>query len=433
MDSNMIDNTSAAVPLVSVHDSWISVDPIVGCPARCCYCFLQKNKLTGTAPTIRVSPADAVAALAKLIERHSDLARSRGNEGMAPVCIGNYTDMFMHRASREYLIDYLICHHARFPDVPVALITKARLNDKIIGRLDAIGHRIILFLSQSFLSLYQDENVCYEHGASSPRDTVSAFRIIRNTNNISPVHFWRPLTCVNVPDRDAAEQQVAMIRDAGALASVAVGLKYGEYLYKLFSDATHPLHDVIRQSGNSQASLPGETFPSHVRRFVIEAASKFEHPVYFNTSCAVALALQRPDALRTWDTPAASRCFDAECPSSQRARCMKQGRRARGPSEELLNRIGRFLNITRDVISWDAHQEFIRVRSVMSQSDHCAITRATRFRVCADEVALSREFCAPNELMPSLSISTDAPFVRRDGESAQLTISASRRTGHGMR
>ena len=52
-----------AVPLVAEHDSWITVDPIVGCPADCAYCYLGPLGLRATRPTLRATPEMLVAAV----------------------------------------------------------------------------------------------------------------------------------------------------------------------------------------------------------------------------------------------------------------------------------------------------------------------------------------------------------------------------------
>ena len=52
------------VPLVSEHDTWISVDPVTGCLANCTYCYLGPLGLRGRRPRIRVSPAELAAEVA---------------------------------------------------------------------------------------------------------------------------------------------------------------------------------------------------------------------------------------------------------------------------------------------------------------------------------------------------------------------------------
>ena len=37
---------------IAYHDSWISVDPIIGCQLNCQYCYMQMTNWTGVQPEI---------------------------------------------------------------------------------------------------------------------------------------------------------------------------------------------------------------------------------------------------------------------------------------------------------------------------------------------------------------------------------------------
>ena len=130
------------VPLIAEHDTWISLDPLVGCPADCTYCYLGPLKLRGKRPTVRVRPQELIIELKRYLDYRQG---TWGLPGLRPVpiCIGNYTDMFMTRDGVQYLQEYLPLHAEAFPDHPLCMITKARLNECDVAPLDQVGHPIL--------------------------------------------------------------------------------------------------------------------------------------------------------------------------------------------------------------------------------------------------------------------------------------------------
>ncbi len=76
------------VPLIAEHDTWISVDPLVGCPADCAYCYLGPLELRAKRPTVRVRPQELVIEL----KRYLDYRQGAWRLPMlwpVPICIGN--------------------------------------------------------------------------------------------------------------------------------------------------------------------------------------------------------------------------------------------------------------------------------------------------------------------------------------------------------
>src|SRR5687768_6686868 len=95
--------TRAAVPLVAEHDSWITVDPILGCPADCAYCYLGPLGLRAARPEMRATPEMVVAAVEDhLYGRRAGVIDPAYDK--TPLCVGNYTDMVLTRPNRDALV-----------------------------------------------------------------------------------------------------------------------------------------------------------------------------------------------------------------------------------------------------------------------------------------------------------------------------------------
>ena len=56
-------NTNRAVPLIAQHVSWLSMDPLLGCPAQCSYCYLHPLGLTKSKPHEYIPPEQAYRSL----------------------------------------------------------------------------------------------------------------------------------------------------------------------------------------------------------------------------------------------------------------------------------------------------------------------------------------------------------------------------------
>ena len=81
--------------LISYHDTWISLDPIQGCPYECVYCVLRHAGNTGIKkPRQVVSPKETVERLL----RYPFFVK-----GSTYLAIGNETDM-LHPRNCDYLI-----------------------------------------------------------------------------------------------------------------------------------------------------------------------------------------------------------------------------------------------------------------------------------------------------------------------------------------
>ncbi|BCB87095.1 radical SAM family protein [Phytohabitans suffuscus] len=306
--------TRAAVPLVAEHDSWITVDPILGCPADCAYCYLGPLGLRAARPEARATPEEAVAA----VEEHLGGRRAGVVDpayDQTPLCVGNYTDMLLTRPNREALVRIVELLAERIPRRPVVVVTKGRLDPDLLAALDRPGFPIYWFLSQS---MARAAGLPLERGPIADLDTtLDNARLVSRTTHQKAVHFWRPFVAELRPSRADLEKLVGRLASSGLSASVVVGLTMGPGVPLADERLGTLLDRSIAAPGERAEAFDGEGWA--VAR---ESAAAAGYPLYRNTSCALALLRGQPEALGTWRPPyARHRCLPAACPLAQRARC----------------------------------------------------------------------------------------------------------------
>jgi len=303
--------------IISYHDTWISVDPVHGCPYQCAYCVLRHSNNTGVHPKMLVSPDECVCQL--LNYPYFVLGRT-------PLAIGNETDMF-HPLNREYLIELLLVLQSANVKNPISLITKAPLDDEFLGRIRAIkGLTIVFFLSYSGLG-----------PAFEPTFTDRQFR--ENFRHVKAhgfplLHYWRPLVPSNTSTAQIRDMLAFISTVAGA--SVITGLKL------------HPELSAVLAQG-SCISIPNHLMNAHgewlepgvVENIYLEANRLCpDYPLYRHTSCALAHAIAHPSHTATVFRK--DICPSSHCPTTQRVIC-ESGRVI--PSETsiaaALSRLGR--------------------------------------------------------------------------------------------
>lgn len=104
--------------LIKQHDSWISIDPVVGCNAGCRYCVLRTTFQNNTAPTLYTDP-----------EVIGDrLRESKFYSEDAIFCLFNYTDALLGK-NKDYLVQCLKVLKKRLFQNWVCIPTKQPVDD----------------------------------------------------------------------------------------------------------------------------------------------------------------------------------------------------------------------------------------------------------------------------------------------------------------
>lgn len=280
----------------SYHDSWMSLDPVLGCPYDCTYCVLSNWGLNKCRPVIKKTPGECVAAL---------LEHRFFTPGNTKIAIGNETDMF-HPLNTGYLLEILRQLSAGNISNPIILITKAPLHEGILEKISSIpGLNVILFLSYSGLGSE------YE-----PSFTPGQFRrnfILARSYRFPVVHFWRPLLPVN-SSVEAVDNMLEFV-SGYAMATVFIGLKIHPGLAKITGNKKKfPLPPgVLDSPGEWMAPGTVETVYSRGKCTVPQ------YPVFRHTSCALSYILKQPDYTAT--VYRKDICPGSQCPESQRRMC----------------------------------------------------------------------------------------------------------------
>jgi DNA repair photolyase len=281
---------------ISYHDTWISIDPIEGCPYQCVYCVLRHANKTSVRPEVLMAPDECARQL---------LNFPLFTFGRTPLAIGNETDM-MHPFNQEYLIDLLRALQSASVSNPISLITKTPLTDKILERIRSIkGLRIVFFLSYSGLG------PTYEPNFADQRLRENFHRV--RAHGFPLIHYWRPL----LPNNTSPSQIRNMLSFVSSIAdaSVIVGLKL------------HPeLNDILTR--DAPISIPDHLMDVHgewlepqiVEEIHLEANHLCpDYPLYRHASCALASILARPNHTATIYRE--DICPPSHCLAAQRAIC----------------------------------------------------------------------------------------------------------------
>jgi DNA repair photolyase len=374
-----------ALPIAQ-HESWISLDPVQGCPAQCVYCYLGPQELLHQEPHILESPR---VVYQKLVESpFFDKQRSfiKTTESRRPICVGNYTDMGLTPANRGYLLELLSEHQRVLPDLPVCIVTKGVLSETFLEQVDQLNIRVILCISLSFLPHE------LEKGTSPAEERLKNFARIAQCDHIRAIHFWRPILSLETDIGFDPLSHIETLLDAGAKVSVVTGLKYGKRLATSFRREDHPLHDYFVNHA-VKTSIQDEIFAPEVKQGIFDAARQMNYPVYLHTSCAVSLVLGQPDYNATFRKPHLnSRCLASHCPESQRTRCFDFAGRVSHPDQHTLQAVAAFLDIASELVSYSEDQEVIYVHCPLKQDDQTFLTQMTSFPVRGDKLIPTLEW-----------------------------------------
>jgi hypothetical protein len=372
-------------PVISQHNSWISVDPVQGCLANCCYCFLQPLDLTSRQPRRLLSSPEEVYRLLQGYSMYDKgIFEHAPPVGTTPIAIGNYTDMCMSSKNRDYLLSLLSVHRQLMPDIPVCILTKAVLSRRFLEAVARSGVRAVFFVSHSSLPSE------FEKGTPPCKQRLKNFELIAEFPDLMAVHWWRPITSISIPDRDAAKRQIEDLQRAGSQLSVAVGLKYGVGLNAAFGDPQSPLHTYFKaNSGNSKCMI----FEEEILRGILDNARNMGYPVFRKSFCALSYLLKQPcygAGFRKLRKTAI--CDTSNCPSSQENKCLEFAQKYTGPSRKLIDEIAEFLGLSSRYIVFSEATESIVVRAELSQERQNFLTQATGYPVVTSDLLQTQEW-----------------------------------------
>lgn len=282
--------------LIAYHDSWISLDAIVGCSYNCKYCLLRLFGLTQKVPQKLFSSEESVNKLLNHLYFIPD---------KTVICLGNRTDSFL-KDNIDFTLRVLLELEKYNLRNPICIATKSQIPIRFIKEIKRLKNlKLIIFLSYSGL----DKNLEPCIDILSIRKN---FKVLAE-ENIPIVHFWRPLIPSNTSDLQI--QDMLSFVSKYAKASVFIGLKYSPDLRKIFD--IHPElcvpYEDIPQYGDW-------LLPSIEEKLWNTAKTQFSgYPIFKHTSCAVSYVLQKSDYNATIYRDDV--CKISTCPDFQRRIC----------------------------------------------------------------------------------------------------------------
>lgn len=334
--------------LISYHDTWISIDPVRGCPYQCAYCVLQYGGTTGIPPQTVATPAKCVEEL---------LSYPLFVFGYTPLAVGNETDM-LHSGNVDCLVALLEEMRCAHITNPVVLITKAPLTDAVLNRIRAVGLKeVVFFLSYSGLGKDYEPNF-------SDEQLRENFTLVKK-HGFPVVHWWRPLLTENTTQQ--AVERMLSFASGVADASIFVGLKLHPELNRIL------LADAVVKMPEEMRLQCGEWLPDDTVRRIYATARHLcpAYPLYRHASCALAKVRKAPNHTAT--VFRADICPASHCPAMQREVC-EQTRRPPSPERILsvIKTLGRPLDVA-------LHPDSIEINGEISQEEFSYLLHRLNF------------------------------------------------------
>ncbi|MBD3338305.1 MAG: hypothetical protein GF353_04320 [Candidatus Lokiarchaeota archaeon] len=254
--------------LIKQHESWISIDPIVGCLGGCKYCILRTSFQNNAAPLVYTIPEQLSNRLRESKFYHND----------AILCLFNYSDAFLSD-NKKRIIKWLEAlkenNYRNWTCIP----TKHPFDSKTISEIKNVYYKEKLIFFVSFSGLPKDIEPSVDI-----KKIVDSMKILKE-NNIPIVHYWRPVTELNKSDEDI--DKILDIVTKYASCSVISGLKASSSLNKYYKS----LNLINGQDEKNQGDYLPKDFLNKLRI----KAEKLSYPIYLHASCAVSKITKKPD------------------------------------------------------------------------------------------------------------------------------------------
>lgn len=281
-------------PGVRQDNTWLVVDPIVGCTNNCQYCFLRIYEKATVGGKIIFSPNEAVE---KLVNYWAF------SESSFPM-IGSETDMFLSKDSISYLMEFIRCYADKGIKNPLCISTKCYIPDEFIKFIETFKEtNFIFYLSYSGLPKEIEPQV-------SESVLLSNFRRLSDSGH-KPIHLFRPI----IPQNSTVEVFTRVLTNVEKYASCSVlrGLNLNPLLQEkiwFWSEAKSK-----KINFNENVSI----WPSGWYENLIEAKKQVpNYAIFFKNSCAIAYKSNMPEFVGTYGT---DKCKEEWCPEHQINKC----------------------------------------------------------------------------------------------------------------
>lgn len=307
---------TGSVEVIKQLKSWLSLNPVVGCPAECGYCYRHDDDIFFVRkPTVIRSTE---GTLNDLLD-HSFFVRDS-----TPIAIGNMaTDPFL-KGSKAVTFDLLKGLDGLGCSNSVGLITKRPVSKGDMDFLESLSHLdVIVFVTYSEMPR-KIEPI----GNEKRRKTLREL----SRSRIKTVLYWRPIIEGYNTDAERMRRVLEMGNEyadafvVSGLRGSAPVLAYLESLGVRMEGGPDPEHKAMPESAIER---------------ILELCARWgiKTPLFRGTSCAVSYLKGAPDYNAHWANPGKN--CTTTCPALQKQTCSHAARPEKEKVERLLGRIGR--------------------------------------------------------------------------------------------
>ena len=350
--------SKAAFPIIDIHASWIAFNPIYGCPNSCKYCFLNKNKITRTAPQELVSPEEAVNLLLSFYLYSDKL----------PLALFTSTDAFATPNCIRYTEEVLKNLYERNIKNTIVFITKCRIPEEFIIKLNKYEQEGMKFI---FIISYSGLNDDIERGINKQDIKNNFINLKKYSKKI--IHFWRPFLPQNSSD-ETINEVLNFVKNY-ATCSVATGLKVQEeYINNLsFWKELIDNKELAEQTDTVWTENAFEKVYKH----------KGNYSVFKTTSCALAFCAGDKNNNGYYNSDI---CLNYNnCPLAQREICkMEYEKNSINQIEMILINNCKKLNLKKDSWSIDLKANTIFISQKLKTSEVVYLKLLTNMNVISE-------------------------------------------------
>lgn len=347
---------------VRQDNTWLVVDPMVGCAHDCQYCFLRVYGKTKQKAEVAMSPQEAIDELI-------DFWAFKKN---SMVMIGSQTDMFADANNINYLSEFIRIYNDLGKQNPLSLSTKCYIPDEFIQLVQKLKNvTVIFYVSYSGLPKEIEPYIDTEKVKSNFMRLASAGQ--------KTIHLWRPL----VPQNSTLDVLERVIQDVheSATCSVMRGLNLNERLQKLIwfwpevRDATIDYSKVV------------SLWPGNLHGNVNTMMERYApYPLFFKNSCAMAYVLGIPEFVGICES---DRCKRSWCPDSQRLICKTDTETRQWPTREQVMNEMKKMGLNNAV---DVNGGRIVIKGTMSHEQVACLSQVLRCKLEVETIDSQHEW-----------------------------------------
>lgn len=279
-------------------ETWLAVDPVVGCIKDCKYCFLQTYNQTPKKGTILAQPQETIAQLHNLETFDAETFLMLGSE----------TDYFMSKKNIDYLLRFLTEYKQSGLKNTICLSTKSEIPADFLKELknrNFTREDLIFYVSYSGLNKEIEPKTNVE-------DLRQSFINVKEYD-FPAIHYWRPF----LPDNSSEEKIDEILNFVSQYAdcSICSGLKINDGILKNIA----PFWPELLEQNLDYAKI-ASIWPKGIKQYIFDHGKEQypDYPIFAINACALSFVKETSQFMGMQEHPD---CLIANCPEEQRLMC----------------------------------------------------------------------------------------------------------------